>query len=323
MSYRLLLFRAYKLSIFAFCVVILNFAFCILNLEKAYGAAFSLSVDPPITFIQMVPDTEISTPITITNEGDDSIGLSIILKPFTAKNERGEVLISEEPLPISSSISLFLKEKPVNEIFVSPGESAQLTLRIGPLPQQNDSYFSIIFASEDSFVPKNLENKEQSDVSAFSQLKPAVATNVILSFKDESTNNLSWELKTKTFFESGPVDFMLKVTNNNKRAQPIQGTIFIQNLFGQTVGKIDLPSLYILAESSRVYPLLSWKEKFLLGPYTASLVIKPNVEDEEQALKISEIRFLALPYQASGLVTFIILILLIVIVRIRKKLHFS
>lgn len=316
MLYRLSLYQTTRFCVYLL-VLIGSIGLLVVFSTKVNAVGFSLSIDPPVTFIQMAPGDMISTPIRITNEADDPINLSILLKPFTAKNDKGEAFLTDEPLPIEPFVSIFYEEKPIKELRLLPKESLDLMLHIAlPASHDKDSYFSIIFVAKDAFLPRDLQNKpETAVVTAFSQLQPGVGTNIIVSIKDESRNNLSVELKTDPFFESGPVDFALQIINHGKRAQSIQGTLFIRNLFGQTVGKIDLPPLYILAESARTYPKLSFEETFLLGPYVASLAIQEN--------NTQQVVFFGIPYQATGGMIITIFIILIAIVRIRRRLRFS
>ncbi len=108
-------------------------------------------------------------------------------------------------------------------------------------------------------------------------------------------------------------------------------------MFGQTIGKVDLPSENILGDSSRYLSNQSlstpqpadrlitskirdskvvWPEKFLLGFYKARLTIQAS--DKEPAVT-ETINFTAFPFNAA--IEFIIAVVLLSIIyrRVKRK----
>lgn len=318
-------YRIFKRFAFVFCIVILTFAFCILHLEKAQAtSAFSVSVNPPIIYVRALPPAKVETPITITNHSESPITLTISLKPFTQAGEFGEVSLEDTPSPIEPLVKILDEDKVIKDIKLSPNESRDLlfSLDIPNGISVQDYYFSIIFQTKHTLVPQTLQDKEKKEntVQAFSRLFPGIATNVLLSIGPWERGNVHAQFLSKAFYESGPVDFHVRVTNGRKSAVPIQGEILIKNLFGQSVGKIDLSSQYLLAQGSKTYPRIAWEERLLIGPYRATLVLTSS---NNEPLLTREMLFFAAPYRVlTGTIVFLVL-LLWTISRIKKKVHFS
>src|SRR4030042_4323213 len=65
--------------------------FLFLKISLVSASSLSLSIYPPIIQIKAISGTKISTPIVIKNLADETLKLQIILKPFTASEENGEI----------------------------------------------------------------------------------------------------------------------------------------------------------------------------------------------------------------------------------------
>ena len=117
-----------------------------------------------------------------------------------------------------------------------------------------------------------------------------------------------------------------------------KGEILIKNMFGQSIGKLDLMSVNILSDSIRaipntVYiqelrdsnaksdlnfqsPKVLWKEDFLLGFYTATLNI--NLSDEGPNFTKS-IHFFAFPLMGLIVIVIVLISTIVVVNRVRNR----
>lgn len=287
---------------------------------KADASGFSLSLDPPILFIQANPPSDINAFIHLTNHEDSEVTLDIDFAPFTLKDKTGEIVFVNEPISIAPFVKILYKDKDVREVSLASGQTIDLQF-VANIPKdyqgKGEQYFSIVFSARNTLVPRRQENL---GVYAFSQIKPGIATNVVLSIgpseKIQKTS-LVVDFQTQAFHEKGPVDFRLQIANHNKRAIGLQGEVFIQNLFGQTIGKIDFPLQYILAEKTRLYDKLSWPETVLIGPYRALLVLK---DPSGQLTMTRTIVFLGLPYQTAISLFILFWVFVLIVLKIRQRL---
>ena len=97
------------------------------------------------------------------------------------------------------------------------------------------------------------------------------------------------------------------------------GLVFIKNIFGQAVGKINIPSTYVLANTNRAIPLV-WQENFLLGSYTAYLSI---MFDTDGPIFGRVISFYSLPLLFILGIILGIIVLEIIFNRVKSRLKYT
>lgn len=271
----------------AFLVVILNFAFLILNLEKSNASDFSLGIYPPLIRIQTTTPNNIETPLNIQNFSDRSIKLKVLFKPFEKNSSLEE--------SIKDHIFLVDKNTKISELELQPRQTKNLYLQLNfPIDKiSSDYYFSIVFiSSASSDTP--IGNDSKNEKVARTNIIGGIATNVLLSVNPNGKSKGSInEFSTKRFVEKGPIDFKIQIQNQGNHVIQPEGTIIIKNMFGQTIGNLDLDSAYILKNSDRLFSS-SWKENFLLGTYTATLNLKLS---PDSPILTRTIHFVALPYK--------------------------
>lgn len=293
---------------FYFLLVFLSFEFLFLNLDKAEASALSLSLDPPIIEINAIPPSNKTSDLKIKNLSDNQTTLQIQIKPFKAKSEGGQPeYLNLEDFPILNNVKILENEVPVENIVLAPAQEKNLTLDIN-IPKDiniSDYYFSIIFISKNSLSP--------TSTSSLNQI--GIASNVLLSVgPPETPKAILEEFSSDTLFAKGPVPFAIKIKNQGNHFIKSKGQIIIKNMFGQSIGRIDLPAMNILSNSSRIIPNTSWRESFLLGFYTATLSL--SLSDSGPIL-IKSIRFFAFPLESA----LVIVIAAAIITVIRKKIE--
>jgi hypothetical protein len=132
------------------------------------------------------------------------------------------------------------------------------------------------------------------------------------------------EFSTPFFVSKGPIPFTLRVKNSSDHFVTPKGNIVINNMFGQTIGKINLLSVNVLSNTVRRIPdslqtnptEAIWPEKFLVGPYTATLTLALS---DNGPLFTKELVFFAFPLEY--LAAIILIICLIIFIAIRVNLH--
>jgi hypothetical protein len=292
---------------------------------SAFAESISLGIYPPIIQIDAAPPAEVSSDIVIQNQGEESIILKIDIKPFKPKGtENGELSFlfdndefGADPQMIER-IKVYDEDNEINSVTLSPKQEKKLNLKIsipkGQTP--SDYYFSIIFISENTF---------SSDLN-LSQAAAGVAINVLLSVgPKEKPKGEIIEYSAPFFLQKGPVPFKVRLRNESDFFITPKGAIIIKNMFGQTIGRIDLLPVNILAHSTRVIPstenlkelTANWNENFILGPYTATLIIALS---EEGPLFKRDIYFIGFPIEVIIGIVIVIIIIVFITKRLRKKL---
>ena len=302
--------------------IFLHTTYYILHTTPTLANGLSLGIYPPIIQIKAVPPAKIQASITIHNFGDQTVNLGITFRPFTApQKENGEVSylsqnnsFGENPL-FFQHVAVLQDEDPIQSLILYPKQEKKLTLQID-LPSDeatSDYYFSIIFVSKTA----------PNTTSAISQNAIGIGTNVLFSIgPKEEPQAILQEYSTPFISQKGPTLFAVRVKNTGRHFTTAQGNILIKNVFGQTVGKVDLPPQNILAGSTRsltshLSPLTSkagWPESFLLGPYTATLTLALS---ENGPTITKTIHFVGLPIQI--LIGLVITILIVILIKNRIK----
>ena len=308
------------------CNLLLLLGLPILFPITVHAQSTSLGIFPPIMSMNVTPPSAISQPIVIKNFGDENVNLGISFRYFkSSEHNNGEVtyLNSTDPIPgndpnIFSKMQLLYNNQPITAISLAPNESKKIELKMAiPADEPaSDYYFSILF------INQGIGN-DQSNVSAISG---AIAMNVLLSIGPQGpTTGAVDQFSAPFFVQHGPLPFTVSITNTSKHFINPKGTIVIQNMFGQYVGKLNLLPVNILEDSSRFLPddknlnatKAVWPEKFLLGFYKAKLTITLS---DQGPLFTKNIYFFALPTSAMLIIAFVILAGTVIIIRVRKRL---
>lgn len=327
--------------IFIFLIVIFNFSFLIFHLDKAEASALSLSIDPPIIAVNALPPSTATSNLTVQNKSDSELNLKIELRPFKAKGENGELEFLETASTEYANKALFLKNIEILEngvviktLTLGPKQEKKLDINI-TIPEDSsisDYYFSIVFISDNNASPTS--NATLNELG--------IATNVLLSIgAKETPDAVITDFSTGLFFESGPVPFTLRVKNKGSHFIKPKGEILIKNMFGQSIGKLDILRSNILSSSTRALanaaylqdlrsqealgektksdlnfqnPKVLWKEGFLLGFYTASLALSLS---NDGPVFVKQIHFFAFPFQ--GLIIIVIALIAFIVIRNRIK----
>lgn len=302
-------------------VLIIIFLF-IPKITNASG--FSLSIYPTIIKIKTNPPALVKTGVRIKNLSDSPVELGYVLKPFVASEKNpGQVkyLLYSDYTPEDTNFlqgvriledSQTISTPPMagSKIILSPKQEKNLTMEID-IPKEEepiDHYFSLVFLTQ---------NQEKPD-SSYSQIVEGIGTNVLVSINPKDYKAQIKDFSASPFVFEGPVKFNVKVENMERNFINTAGYIIINNMFGQTVGKVDLVPRNILAKSTAKMfgwenDSIIWQEMFLLGRYKAKLYV--NYEANPTLSR--EIRFIAIPAKQITILT--IIGILIIFIRKRNK----
>lgn len=304
---------------------------------KAHAENLSLKVAPSVLQIKAVPPADVQTPITIVNDSDQTVRLKLLFKIFKpAGDESGQLMYSNPQLSSESQKETFLKNVrlvddgvAINTLTLGPKQKKdlQLNITVGKNAKITDYYFSILFLTE----PQKNEEQDESDTDNTSMyLQAGLSIPVLLAIgpKVEPDAYIE-EFTAPVFLESGPVPFKVRVKNSGTHFVTPKGNITIKNIFGQTIGRVDLAQTNILSGTTRAFtnthslpdpqksPIVIWPEKFLLGFYTATISLAVS---EEGPIYNRSLYFAAFPTQFIVGLVIVIIVGGFFIFRIRKKL---
>jgi hypothetical protein len=332
------LIRKLKLNIIGTIIIVFVFfhlSTLISHFGTAHAEGVALGISPAIFQIEAMPPSDVRAPFTITNQGSKPVDLKILLLPFRASDkENGEIQYVRSTNPsLFEKIQVVDENEAVDVISLGPKQEKKLELRI-VVPEKErsaDYYFSIVFMA----LPKS-DRAKSDEKNNISTAQGGISANVLLSIgPNEGAQAHLEEFSTPWYVESGPVPFTIRVRNNGSHVIAPKGTILITNMYGQTIGKVEIPATNILAGTVRSLIDLEqastnsaklnnestralWPEKFLLGVYKAELTLKfPNDGPEMH----KTIRFVAFPLKILLGIAISIIIVLTIYYRVKKRLQ--
>ncbi|GIW62062.1 MAG: hypothetical protein KatS3mg089_0914 [Patescibacteria group bacterium] len=262
-------------------IVLSTGIFCLLFIifpSDIKAATFDLAVNPSIFQIELNPPAiiEAKKSLTIENLSDTPLTLSIQYRPFKPKDESGIIeylpredsFVGADPL-IFQRIHIIENNNPIEQITLAPKQTKKLDLKM-TIPKDeppSDYYFAILFLSQ--------EETSDSLQSSYSNYVGGIGVSVLLSIgpKKETTGKIE-EFSTSFFHEKSPVPFTVRIRNTSQHFIYPKGQITIKNMFGQTIGIVDLLPVNILANSIRALPS---KENFIFAAQKNRL----NIAEED------------------------------------------
>jgi hypothetical protein len=337
--------------IFKICLLLLTLIFiCGLLPNQAHADGISLKVSPATIRIQAKPPADIWAPFTIENQSNQPIHLKIGYKPFNPlASQNGNITFLQKGQALSGQdTKIFQKMQVVDDkdishdsIDLGPKQKARLRLRI-TLPTNeptDDYYFSLIFLEIPNKTYQSIVKSIKNDQTSFSTLQTGIGINVLLAIGDIETPQITiGTFATDLFREEGPVPFSLTVYNDGRHFITPHGTIQIKNMFGQTVGKVNLKASVILAGTGRTFigsqadtfasnfwgladqnisQQLVWPEHILFGIYTANLFLSAG---NNGPIYTKTIHFFAFPVKPILIAILTMAIVIFIVLRVKKKL---
>jgi hypothetical protein len=273
-------------------------------------------------------------PFNITNQGNNTIELTAIVKRFEASSEEnGQVVYVKPGLVDERTKDSFLQGIQivdngfsVSGVTLSPKQEKKLeiTISLAKNTPPEDHYFSLIFLTKADEEAAKAENTEKETIS---YVQAGISLPVLLAVETSRKETaFIEEFSAPVFSQSGPIPFTIKIKNSGTHFTSPKAVILIENMFGQTVGRINVPATNVLANTSRFLtdnskaestPNILWSEKILFGFYKANLTL---LTSDNQLLYTRSIHFLAFPFVFLAGFFVGIVILFILLRRIKNKL---
>jgi hypothetical protein len=318
-----------------FTFSVLGFMFA----QPAHAQNVDFGIYPPVFQIQATTPSNVKIPFFVQNFTSSSVPLTISLQPFTAnQSENGNITYPDtvnyaDPY-LPERIQVSDGDNSIGDLILAPQQKKDLTLEV-QIPSnepKGDYYLSLVFTTD-----VNNATKANS-----SQASGAIASNILLSIGPfGKAQGYIEDFSTPFFISKGPVPFSVRVKNSGDHYLTPTGKIEIKNMFGQTIGKVDLLPVNILANTIRrlpdsaqsdlnskdyqnikavidknSFPVAVWPEKFLVGPYMATLSLSLS---DSGPLFTKQIMFFAFPLEYLVAILLIIGLIIFIAVRVNES----
>lgn len=302
-----------------FLLIILTIVLFGLATTKSFAKANSLGIYPPIIKIEAISPATIYVPITVSNleESPVEVQISIRQVKFGPNGEPSLVLYKDytpEDSDMAKRIELKEDIQTISKTVLSPFQSKQFKLKIDIQQNQKDRdfYFSVVFLTSEADKSENSHSVEQIGISSL----------VLLSIGkggEATIDTFSSPLVTT----EGNLKFTATLSNQSKHFVTLNPTIDIKNIFGKTIEIIKLKETTMPAgsEAELNYPGknlgIQTNSKYFFGPYNATLRLNPGHKGPSGSKELS---LMVLPGRSIVLITFLILVLIFIVIRVKKKL---
>lgn len=265
-----------------------------------------VQISPTLISLATDPLKPVTATVTVMNVTNKTLTFKGNIEDFSAKDETGTPLINlDSSLP--STISMKSWTSAVTPFTLKPYDSKQVTVTITPpsIAEAGGHYGVLRFSGTDATAAGN---GVAVTVSAGTLLLMRVSGNINehLSVATFSTTNDNYD--HQGLFETAPVHFLTRLTNDGTIHLQPTGSIDITDMFGRPVTSIAVNSDkgYILPNSTRRFES-TFNKGWLFGRYTANLSMGYGTTGE--ALE-NTITFWVIPYKLIALIIVIILVLI-------------
>ena len=231
-----------------------------------------LEISPPVIQLTANPGQTITTNIRVRNVATGTLIASGKADDFGAgTNEDGQPqLLLNESGATRYSLKYWIQSVP--DLRLDPQELKTVTVTIAvPANAEPGGHFGVVRFTG---VPPSLAGTGVS-------LSASVGTLILLKVNGPVTDKVTLEqfathkgAKIGSFFEYGPVDFLVRLHNVGTVHEAVTGAITVTNMLGKKVGTVSVnnKATNVLPDSIRRYDQ-TLNDKHMFGHYTAKLVM--------------------------------------------------
>ena len=299
---------------FAFCIVILTFAFCIFNLGKVVGqTTLPLIVAPARQQLDITPGEKSAVVIKFYNSSDLPVSGILKAADFLVTDKEGTPVIIDNPLqanPKYSASSWF--DLPYDRMTIAPDDKVTIQASINiPIDAHPGGRYVAIYFEPSGNIPEPVVANEEAGTAVGTR----IAGLVYLKVAGETVEKaLVSRFFAPSFFEYGPVKLETEILNRGDYHITPRGVISLINMFGGVVDQQKLNEANIFPDASRSFTNELGK-KWLMGRYKISLLA--GYGETGQALT-NELYVWVFPWRVAT-VTLLALIIIILLIKSAYK----
>lgn len=292
------------LAVLAYCLGIsMPMAAAVTNNSKSKGLTGSgqaLEIAPPLINLRADPGQSLKTKVQLRDISSDSLIVTNQINDFVANGEDGtpKILLDSagnNPFSMKSWV------EPLQQLTLKPGQVETVDLKINvPKGASPGGHYAVIRFTG---TPPQLKGQGVS-------LSASLGTLVFLTVNGKLTHNLSLsEFSVNnggdpgSFFESAPLNFVVRLKNTGNIQEKPTGHIVISDMFGRNIAgvNINLPPHNILPDSTRKFiGKLDHKalgNRTLFGRYHAKITVTYGTDSNQKDKLVKTITFWIIPWK--------------------------
>lgn len=283
------------------------------------AATFEIEVSPQTITIFTTKDKTQEITIDVFNPSSESQNIFLGIKPFQV-SEHGHIEYTgnaDSSSELIQSIRVLDKGKQVTELTLAPHERKSLTLFVPALTQtlRSDTYTTLFFLSN---PPLKQQNISTEGINAESLLQGGIGIHLLFTREKISKKVRIESFISADFVEYGPIQLQAKLANKGSYLFTGKAEITITNMFGQTIASIAVPTLRVLAGSSKQLAdkPISWNDTVLIGPYVATLTLFDTQGTQVQSMQT---HFFVFPVKLVAFAGAILMAIILVVSATQRK----
>lgn len=288
---------------------------------QLYGRSFNDFVLSPGKFeLSMNPGESRTFEISVANRLDNNRTFRIEIEDFTASNDlsRGVELLGGATGPYTLKDYVEVGD---DTFTIDLGARAiiPVTITLPDDAEPGGRYGSVLIST----VQKSGSDASTGSARPSSPIVTRVGTLIFLTVLGDIDYSGSLKQFTltndKLWFEEGPIDFSILYENTGTTHVSPYGELKIINLFGETVGFVEIDPWFALPNSLRLKQL-SWDREVLFGRYTANLRLNRGYDD---IIDESTLTFWVLPWKMMATIFVGVFIIVFIFRFIIKNFEFK
>jgi len=269
----------------------------------------ALEIAPPVIYLTASPGQTIKTQIYLRNISSGNLIVTGQANDFTASGEDGtpKLVLDNNAAPGPYSIKNWIS--PPAKLLIIPREIKTMTINMTiPADASPGGHYGVIRFTA---TPPELQGTGVSLSASLGALILLTVNGDIkdqLSVKEFSVNNGG---SAKSFFESGPLNFVERFENTGNEHEQPTGQVAITDMFGKKIASVNVnvPPKSILPASIRKFDEPLDKSvignKRLFGRYHAKMNVTYSTEKK---VLTASIAFWVIPYRLIAIVIAVLIV---------------
>lgn len=266
------------------------------------NAGQALEIAPPLITMTVNPGQTVTTQIKLRDISTSKLNVTNQINDFVAEGEDGTPKILLDSQSADDPFSLKNWIQPLQPLLLSPQqiETLSVTIKV-PSNASPGGHYGIIRFSGTAPQLEGTGVSLSASLGALVLLTVNGKLNDSLNVQEFSVNSGG---KTGTFFESAPLQFVVRLNNNGNVQEEPLGHVIVSDLFGKPVAgiNINLPPRNVLPDSIRKFDGSLDQSvignKRLFGRYTAKLTLKYGTVSQRSLT--DTITFWVIPFKLIG-----------------------
>lgn len=277
------------------------------NAAHAADSATNISISPLTFDLSANPGDTITNEILIRNSGAGPVVITPEAEDFVADGEEGQISLTESKSTYSLASWIQLDS---TQFTLNGGQQQRVKFVIRvPFNAEPGGHYASVFGHLSPTI-----NNATSGSGVGQKIGALILLNVGGTAKQEA--KIAQFVTTKDSYQSGPVDFDLRIQNSGSVHVKPMGVIAVTDMFGKKVTSITVDQKNILPGATR-HLETTWKNPPAFGKFNATVLALYGTDNKQITASTT---FWIIPWKQIAVWGIIVLIVFIFLWLVRRRL---